>query len=237
MSSRGSETSKWSRRYPLARPAFLPKVGERFQPRHLQPLPRRLFERISELTGIPLQKLLPIRIGLNEHPKPLKTKQLGKYVPSIHAIKMPSVFDPTQLRRTYHRIRHAAIMGPRTSLGQHEQIHSVHGLFDASPGSVISEAISSAGEYPRTVQAFEKEAFSLVNRFYYKYGADGLLVLMAINRRVEKLDDAERIEKQLLAQGVLAKGGLTKLGKVFFEGIRQRIEVRLAEVERRRANG
>ncbi len=213
------------RRFPWVRPRRTPKVGQKYELRHLQPLARQLFERLAELQGIPVKELLPWREkGSRLYPE---------YNPKTHAIEIRSYSNPhTIIIRFFCYL----IAGPKTSPTQHEAIHAIANIL-GSKGRLKEEVHASAGAHsflhilPTTGEPIK--SFRLqrkINGFYRKYGADGLLALLL---HLPSASHIERYERELVKQEILSKNGFTEKGTQWFRrrAKKEAIEKRLEEMK------
>lgn len=217
------EPPKPSRKFPFVKPRFLPRAGRKFELKHLQPLPRALYERVSDLTRIPLRELLPRRQVL---PGPNATTPdyfhnlLGgaAYEPYIHSITYAGYLNPLSLlANLFDRVA----AGIKTSFTQHETMHSLHFLLTPlidrhrrKGFTYFLEVVANAGQYriANPYPAFQHG----VNDFYRKYGVDGLLAVMVAKPAPLKSAHVRNLERKLLEKGILSSKGFTLAGVRWF---------------------
>lgn len=220
-------------KFPLVRPRFAPGPGERYGPRHLQPLARRLYSRLSRLTGYDLRSILPLRIDqISEQIAEIVRKEprvkWGFYESSVHAVYRPPLFSTRDFSLS-RQAREAAMWlfsrGSRTSLGQHETLHGLSSLLYPLPSSRVSPAS------PNALHSFEESFASLgqrasskpelaflphLNQVYQKHGQDALLALLVQRNRLRHPGSVQLVLKRLFDKGYLSSKGFTMQGEEWF---------------------
>jgi len=218
---------------PRVRPRFLPRVGEKFQLRHLQPLAREAYERLAELTGKSVDELLPLRLP-NKYKGLLATmKTWGAYNRETHGIMQPSMFHWRELPRLHKTVKTYLHAGGGSSVGQHEALHGIFTLLHQEKSDSIplevEHILTNTGQRrgfrgetktTRDLSPFleaEKFASQARNEVYEHYGIDGILALIVNADKINHADDITKIPRQLKKRGLLEKNGLTERGKKAFE--------------------
>lgn len=199
------------RRFPFAEFQRLPKVGQKFEEKHLTELSKKMYTRLSELTGIPVKRLLPWR------GEPSMT---GEYSRPTHAVSTQSKLRFLTVMPLADLIVFLA-EGPKTNTTQHEHIHSIINLFDQS--ELLRGQIMRKDEYYAKAGAYRASAGTgfrfqhRVNEFYRKFGVDGLLALYSNARKMEKWQDLDKFEHDLRRENILTSEGFTPKGIEWFK--------------------
>ncbi len=209
---------KKTHRFPFIHPwPFIrrPKLGERYQRKHLQPLARKMVERVAELTGILAKELLPWR------DKFYLGNAIGQYVEGFHSIATRHPLSLTVVIDAMHKLHR----GVKSNLTQHEQIHAIIGIiceknpkyeeFYANAGVTKLYAGTIGPEYYNAGRIESEMYQGEINKFYKAFGVDGLLTLIVSDTPPWKINS---FGKQLVEQKLLSQNGFTEEGKKWFLG-------------------
>lgn len=218
-------------RFPFVRLKLPPKKGAKYKVGHLQPLSKMLYQRLSELTGIELEKLLPYRDFGDPNRIPGHFIP-GAYLSSTHSIALVDRLEPFYLLNPslpLVEFLDFVLRGPKTNTNQHEQMHGVVNLLQHNPNEEVEEAIAMAGGYSfsrfSATGAFKhltKESRGLqktVNGFYKNHGVDGLLALIAKSHEVSSSEEINILKAQLVEKGYLSGKGFTESGEQWFKKV------------------
>ncbi|MDD5163853.1 MAG: hypothetical protein PHD95_06655 [Candidatus ainarchaeum sp.] len=184
-----------------------------------------MFERLSELSGIPIQQLLPWR-GTDNKCKPA----YSYYQLATHSIHLPKFVSAKYLDSLITFL----LSGPKTSTAQHEHIHSIIELLGSTPRKwpeeLQQEDFADVGGYRWTGRIF----LHRINSFYRKYGVDGLLSVFANTSKIETTRDLNALEKKLESDGYITPAGFTVKGISWFKTLAKKedIERRLAKIKK-----
>lgn len=215
----------------------MPRIGRQYGLKSLQPLPRMLYVRLAELAGITVEQMLPIRL---DHKRALSPGNAAEYVPHMHGIAQPRLLSFGHWRAKDASLNIFLREGPNTSLGQHEQIHSILGIMGAVHAWGLGENFSSVGGRNISKTDVRLDAVKLLNSVYHRFGPDGLLAVFArshnlpdkfsLEMKHEHVEVLRKLPDELERKGLLTKKGFTQKGVDWFKTmvppheIRQRIE-------------
>ncbi len=243
---------------PFVRPRFAPKEGEKYELKHLQPTARKLFERTSELTKIPVKVLLPWKmnkrknlrkIGLEHIATGLRGYSPGgvpQYLDRFHLVYRPIIHSmwPYPFYRQFVELVVPALQGFRNSATQHEHIHALTNLLgrkradrvDAFIHKGIEESFANLGIMDGYYEEqYEKEARSNVGNVHSTFGTDGLLALMASREEIKVPSDIPGVAGKLGRKGYLNEKGFTPEGEKWFaKRARLRILKKLVQIRKHR---
>ena len=217
-----------SKQFPVVRPVFLPRIGSQYKLHNLQPLPKKLYLRLSQITDIPIAELLPWRL---DHVR-MRIDVMGyaaSYLGFLHGISQPSLFSLTH--NDPKKVGPAIFLkqGFKTSLGQHEQLHSLCSIMGAEHRNTLGEHFSNVGSRKTAQNNIYPELISPINGFYHKYGIDGLLALFAVSKNLKHerraapktvAELAELLQNaaiQIKQSGYLSPQGFTRQGLDWFK--------------------
>lgn len=121
----GKKKPGQKRRFPWIALRSSPRVGQKYELTHLEPLARQLFERLSQITEIPVKDLLPWR-G--------KNSIVYNYDPRMHSLSHLSAISPLWFGLPFEYL----VTGAKTSPTTHEAIHSINNLVSSERESHVN---------------------------------------------------------------------------------------------------
>jgi len=200
----------------------LPEQGKRFKPESLGPNLSVLYNRVSDVWGIPVQELLPFRAKLLAKPMNLKGKLTdGVYSPVTHTLDAIRDYGSLSEEALEHELAHAALqpisphvfrLNQTGSLGLHtvtdHRTKSLRRLF-----KVMVAGQMALFAYKRRAAAHEgmadtqplmpKVRYPAIHELAKRHGPDAVILLAVDGFKGTSRRSIEKAEQGYLRDGLL----------------------------------